>query len=515
MKHRMKSRFLILLLVLLCQTLSVVAQIPVQASAQTVPELLEPPSTLQRAWQRGELRERGSIGFFGTHAQGTFRQPQEAASQTQGSFVAQGVKRLSGWLLTGNFRYGRTGQDSVRLTTVANALNRNPYILTDTSGGAWLRDDIALETALCTPLVADGWTFGARLNYGVGQGARRNDPRPLFRYRALGIAPALTWKIAPQHSIGAALELHDSREEAELGFFANDNTFVWRMRGLASYDRIPLVSAQRVMLSRSIGGGLQYEFENFDDTDGRITAAVRGYSRVDSVRDGVAEPQFAGAYTEQGAQMLASVSSRGALFGADGRQELHFAASALMGRGIDPIFRAANITDNRLSASLTGRFRTAAAPYSPPLDAALSPSVALGFDLAERRDVAADIRSRVAALSADAALEGASALDSSHVLDWRVGVGFRAPLSAEFLRNPSLPVLALERALAVPDFEIRSARVFTAGGQIAFAWKAEATKADVAQELWLRVGIGGGITASNHVLYTFRASVRGFFEILL
>jgi hypothetical protein len=511
MKHRIKSRFLILLLVLLCQTLSAVAQVLVQASAQALPELLEPTSEFQRAWQRGELRERGSIGFFGTHAQRTFRQPQEAASQTQGGFVAQGVKRLSGWLLTGNFRYGRTGQDSVRLTTVANALNRNPYILTDTSGGAWLRDDIALETALCTPLVADGWTFGVRLNYGVGQGARRNDPRPLFRYRALGIAPALTWKIATQHSIGASLELHDSREEAELGFFANDNTFVWRMRGLASYDRIPLVSAQRVTLSRSIGGGLQYAFENFDNAEGRVTAAVRGYARLDSVRDGVAEPQFAGAYSEQGAQMLVSVSSRGTFFGLDGRQELRVAGSALIGRGIDPIFRAANVTDNRIHTSLTARFRAAEPADNSPLDA----SVTLGVDFADRRDIAADIRSSVAALNADVSLGGASVLDLSHVLDWRACVGLRAPLSAEFLRNPSLPVLALERALAVPDVEIRSARVFTAGGQIAFAWKAEAWKTEAAQDLWLRVGFSGGIAASNHVLYTFRASVRGFFEMLL
>jgi hypothetical protein len=263
---------------------------------------------------------------------------------------------------------------------------------------------------------------------------------------------------------------------------------------------------------------LHYEFENFDNAEERVTAVVRGYSRVDSVRDGVAEPQFAGAYIEQGAQMLASVSSRGTVFGAEGRQELRVAASALTGRGIDPIFRAANITDTRLNASLTGRFRTAAASYNSPSDAALTPfdaALTLGFDLADRRDIAADIRSSVAALNADVSLGGASVLDSSHVVDWRTGAGFRAPLSAAFLRNPSLPISALERALAVPDFEIRSARVFTADGQIAFAWKADEWKADAAQGLWLRVGVGGSIAASNHVLYTFRASVRGFFEILL
>jgi len=252
--------------------------------------------------------------------------------------------------------------------------------------------------------------------------------------------------------------------------------------------------------------------------DGKPLAAVRGYSRVDSVRDGVAEPQFAGAYIEQGGQMLASVSSRGALFGVVGRQELRVAASALTGRGIDPIFRAANTTDSRLSASLTGRFRAAAVPHNAPLDAAPTPfdaAFTLGFDLADRRDIAADIRSCVAALNADISLEGSSMLDSSHILDWHTDIGFRAPLSATFLRNPSLPISALERALAMPDFEIRSAQVFTTGGQIAFAWKADSWKADAAQSLWLRVGVGGSIAASNHVLYTFRASVRGFLEIML
>lgn len=496
-------------------------------------------AALGESVERGELGEQGVMRFFGGYEAGRFRAPQTATAILGGGFDARGLKRLGGasgktasdfstrsvWTLAGQFRYDRSAHDSVRLSTVANPLNGNPYILADTTGGNWLRDDIRLETSLSTPLLWENLRFGTQLWYGVGQGARRNDPRPLFRYRTLGIAPAVLWQIASEHSFGAVFRVESRREDAELGFFANDNSFVWRLRGVASYDRIPLVSSQRVTQGVNMAGGVQYAWNEAqphnvqisETSQRRIVVAAEAYSRTDSVRDGVAEPQFAGMYLEQGVNATLSVGQVGEILGVEGLQEVRIHALSALGRGIDPIFRAANTADVRTSAQVQARFRVGAANRISPLDAALH----LAFEDILRRDVAADVRSQVTNLQVGISAQGSSVLGASMpntdlVLEWRSALHYRAPLATNLQTGAPANAQGLQNALAVPDFIIRSAQILGAEAECAVAWNTHPLSGSISSgSLWLRAGIGGSFTASNHVFYNQRAAVRCFFAIML
>jgi hypothetical protein len=480
-------------------------------------------AALGESAERGELGEQGVMRFVGGYEAGRFRAPQTATAILGGGFDARGLKRFGGtsgttapnaWTLAGQFRYDRSAHDSVKLSTVANPLNGNPYILADTTGGNWLRDDIRLETSLSTPLLWENLRFGTQLWYGVGQGARRNDPRPLFRYRTLGIAPAVLWQIASEHSLGGVFRVESRREDAELGFFANDNSFVWRMRGLASYDRIPLVSSQRVTQGVHMAGGVQYAWNEAQTNEAqttssqrRIVIAAEVYSRTDSVRDGVAEPQFAGMYTEQGVNATVSAGQMGEMFGTEGLQELRFHALSALGRGIDPIFRAANTNDIQTSAQMQARFRMGKTHQVSPLDAALY----LAFEDVVRRDVAADFRSQVSNLAFGISAQGASILNTDFVLEWRSVLHYRTPLATNIQTGAPANAQGLQTALAVPDFIVRSAQILGAEAECSVVWNTHPSSGS----LWLRAGIGGSFTSSNHVFYNQRATVRCFFAIIL
>ncbi|MBD1207931.1 MAG: hypothetical protein H9535_05860 [Ignavibacteria bacterium] len=500
-------------------------------------------AALGESVERGELGEQGVMRFFGGYEAGRFRAPQTATAILGGGFDARGLKRLGGtsgktasdistrsaWTLAGQFRYDRSAHDSVRLSTVANPLNGNPYILADTIGGNWLRDDIRLETSLSTPLLWENLRFGTQLWYGVGQGARRNDPRPLFRYRTLGIAPAVLWQIASEHSLGAVFKVESRREDAELGFFANDNSFVWRLRGIASYDRIPLVSSQRLTQGVNMVGGMQYAWNEAQphhaqttSSQRRIVVAAEAYSRTDSVRDGVAEPQFAGLYLEQGVNATLSAGQMGEILGMEGLQELRIHALSALGRGIDPIFRAANTADIRTSTQVQARFRVGAVNRISPLDAALY----LAFEDVVRRDVAADVRSQVSNLGLGISAQGASVLGASMpntdlVLEWRSALHYRTPLATNLQIGAPANAQGLQNALAVPDFIVRSAQILGAEAECAVVWNTrpsprnESSGSASSGSLWLRAGIGGSFTSSNHVFYNQRAAVRCFFAIVL
>jgi hypothetical protein len=286
------------------------------------------------------------------------------------------------------------------------------------------------------------------------------------------------------------------------------------MRGLASYDRIPLVSSQRVTQGVHMAGGVQYAWNEAQTNETqttssqrRIVIAAEVYSRTDSVRDGVAEPQFAGMYTEQGVNATVSAGQMGEMFGTEGLQELRLHALSALGRGIDPIFRAANTSDIQTSAQMQARFRIGKTHQISPLDAALH----LAFEDVVRRDVAADFRSQVSNLTFGISAQGASILNTDFVLEWRSVLHYRTPLATNIQTGAPANAQGLQTALAVPNFIVRSAQILGAEAECSVVWNTHPSSGS----LWLRTGIGGSFTSSNHVFYNQRAAVRCFFAIVL
>ncbi len=341
--------------------------------------LLPEGDTLPGVWREGgnpaglALQGRQGLplpvgGWFRTtlhHEAGDLRRVRDPRS-SQALALAMGGSRVAGegaggsdsagrpWVSMGSFRYTRSARRAVRWAAVADPYGGTPFVWSDSTGGDWSRDDVVLGGRVGTR--HSTFSAGVGLDATYAQGARRNDPRPLFRLRDLRLTPGLAWtsggpdRVGEAWTLGVHLEAGSVREEGEIGYFAGDDPFVHRFRGHGTFDRTQLVRAVRTREGRTLGLGLQ-GVRVREEMDLVLAATLRLHA--DSIRQGIARP-------EDGGHLRALEGTlRGVLEG-DVRT-LGWAAGIRRGEGTDPVFRQVNVLDT--DARLQLRF-TSARPRS-------------------------------------------------------------------------------------------------------------------------------------------------------
>ena len=291
------------------------------------------------------------------HVEGGHRHPQSPRS-SQGLHLGMEGSRSpgpEGWTLHGAFHYGLRWDQGQLWSAVDDPQGGSPYIWADSTGGAWDRTRAVVSGALGSPRLGGAWRVGAAVQGSWGQGARENDPRPLVRTRDLWFTPGVSYErgdpggaalvVAGHLRVGLLLE------ESDIGGFASQDPFVYRLRGYGTFDRTQLVRAEREQVGRHIGGGIQM---------GRPGAAAPWAMGVevgmvsDSTRQGIAAPEFAGG-TEIWLATLhlareGRVAAEQVPVGPGSRVagELHWARV----QGEDPVFRALNVWTDRVSGGV-------------------------------------------------------------------------------------------------------------------------------------------------------------------
>lgn len=303
----------------------------------TVPSLLSVsrnaaaiPQVLGTAWHRLSAQARST--------RGDWRRPQEAAQSEQIALVAEGLQRAGQWTVAGGAEYLRATDAGVAWRKTSDAYLGNTYIWADSVGGTFRRDELGLAGAIASP-IWHGITAAVQLDYGIGQGARRNDPKPLFRRRVAELAPAVTYAIG-RHVVGAGVMIGWQREDLEIGGGASaEFPVVFRLRGLGTFDRTQLISAERAMIGGVTGG-----HAGWSRTGDRWQMAVGGTVRIerDSVRDGIATPVSGGAMRRVRSDGQAALRYRTDRGGA----EVSAALRTEEARGFDPVFRAVNVIED-------------------------------------------------------------------------------------------------------------------------------------------------------------------------
>jgi hypothetical protein len=343
--------------------------------------------------------------------EGGFRRPQLPARSRLVRLDTEGVARLGDWTAAGRFRYARVADDGVRWTNASDPYGATPYIWADSIGGDWRRDEAGLGLALASPALASRLRAGLSLDYDIGLGARRNEPRPLYRRRSIALAPAITWSLGAAHRIGLTGRFGWRREDDEVGGqYGNVSAsagypVVFHLRGLGTFDRTQLIEAARTTNGHVAGVGVHYAV---DLGSWRMAMAGDVSRSRDEVRDGIAAPVFGGRSDATAYATRFGARRPGARRSIDLRLEAGFERS----RGTDPTFRAVNVVDASSHASVVA----SAWRRRDRLDTPLAVGGELSLVRLVRRDVVAETRWSATLPELAAGVEGRRAVGGIRVI---------------------------------------------------------------------------------------------------
>jgi hypothetical protein len=401
---------------------------------------------------------------------GTLQRPQEARAQQEGALHAEGGRLLGGWRTAGLVRYARRHDRDVRWNNSSDAYLGTPYVWADSIGGDWLRDLVSLGATIATP----SWrrmSAGVRLEYGVGQGARRNGPRPLFRRRVLDLVPGVRWQLTPRQQIGLHGRVGWESEESEIGGAGSpDDPVIFRLRGLGTFDRTQLISAERALLGRRHEGTVSHAWRS---TQWATSASATARLVRDSVRDGIGRPTPGGSSRRlrgDGQFAVRRVVPRGGA-------QLDARVTRESARGSDPSFGAVNVIDQATSMAVRWqRWRGAA-----PDDATRWWQVHAGASTLSRRDVVAETAWRVAAPEAGAAV--LSRLGGGGTLrGWLVGASMGRRFVTDTNWRADRPT-RLTPVLVRPDFAVHATPQWHGGVRLGYEWRSAGLRTRVLAEV--------------------------------
>jgi len=398
-----------------------------------------------------------SIAWLGVDLlDGSFRRTQDPRDRKRVQLAMAGQQRRSDGGMYGRFSYAREFANDVRWSAVADPHDQNPYIWADSTGGDWIRDEVRVG-------VSQGFSRWRSLHLGWGvdgrylQGARRNDPRPLVRLRDLQAVASGRWAHAST-PMGARLEIQSVREENEIGYFAGDDPFVFRLRGASTFDRTQLVRAERSLTRSRLSGDA---FLHRSIAGQWIEFGLGGEIRTDTIIQGVARPEGGGSLRRVGSRAWLTFLQEDD----DGAAQLSLKGAFFRSTGNDPVFRSVNLIRNdweieigqgdamaqdleRLMAIPTHRVSSGASPNGLQW--------ALQLRGISKEDIAAGHRTHW--MNGSGTLGASHALASSSLLPatWvAIAVGARLPIQSGW--EVDRPTAVTER-IARPDFELDRAK---------------------------------------------------------
>lgn len=311
-------------------------------------------------WRDGEnpalLHSSGLVNyaitsFGGLNRLGALKRPQEPMEQGIYRFNAEGASRIGAWMASGSFVYRRVNDKAVEWLAAESAYSGNPFLYADSVGGDWFRDEFVLSASLGSPEWFERLSLGAKLDYDVGQGARRNGARPLYRTRRINLKTALALRLFDAQRLSMSPLWNWRKEENEFAFFTTQSD--WRLyflQGFGTFNRTTVNSAERNASGEFKGIDIGYE--------GKLdvwawSASATWLTGTTNVIDGVSVASFSGRVIHNfesyrvAVQRLSknvSIEVRGAYSKRDERGADDFDASITSSQ-TEPDFLAVNVID--------------------------------------------------------------------------------------------------------------------------------------------------------------------------
>jgi hypothetical protein len=351
-----KRYYITLLVGILMASRVAIAQEEALSAKKFSPLISLSPSLWREAENPALLHASGVMNYAitslgGLNRFGGLKRPQEPIEQGIYTFNAEGASRVGEWIAAGSFTYRRVNDKSVEWLASESAYQGNPFLYADSIGGDWFRDVFALTAALGSPEWFERLSLGAKLDYDVGQGARRNGARPLYRTRRITFKTAVAFRLFGKERVSLSPVWNWRKEENEFAFFTTQSD--WRLyflQGFGTFFRTTVNSAERNITGDLKGIDTGYQGGAGDWT---WSASANWLTGITNVIDGVAVASFSGRVIHNlegyhiAAQRLSkqvSVEVRSAYSKRDERGADDFNASITSSQ-TEPDFLAINVID--------------------------------------------------------------------------------------------------------------------------------------------------------------------------
>lgn len=303
------------------------------------------PDTLAGIWREAGnpaglpeagISSTGQLQAAGFFSSGDLRAVREPERITGGFFHAKGTQNIDSWMLLGDVLLSRTNHGSVFYRNHAPVRTNNPYQWVDTTGGDWDNMHILLKTSAASPILFQMFRVGYSVAYEVMQGARQNAERPMFTYNRYFIRKGLNINFSDDVNLGISGSFQGKKEEQELGFFNQLDTYVLILRGIETFNQTTFNSASRAYSENTFGGGIQVHIRRSDVS---LVSFLDISGSTENASTGISNPVPAGEWNtftlSSGLTFYQSLENRS--------REIGLRSYWTSGDGIDPFLNGKNV----------------------------------------------------------------------------------------------------------------------------------------------------------------------------
>lgn len=211
------------------------------------------------------LTNRGISYFEFSHQQGTHYRVQDGDEQNKLLFTSERYQKIGKYLYGyGRFTFDMGRQFNRSWSDVLRSHHSNPYFSGSSIKGKYDFQNFDLSAALAT-LPIKNFTFGARLDYKVGDLSRLKDPRSRTNLADYQLTPAVTYTWN-KHSLGLSGYYHRRKEKIPniTTVQTDPNLKYYTFTGMENADGTTggYSGFEREFVNHEFGGELSYQYKN-------------------------------------------------------------------------------------------------------------------------------------------------------------------------------------------------------------------------------------------------------------
>lgn len=196
---------------------------------------------------------------------GTFHRAQDAATKTGIFFNADGERQVGRFRLKGDFTFRQSFENDVHFASTFDPLRAMPYVIADSTGGNWQKQNYAMWADISTPVVKGWLNAGLAMDIGVGRGAKKVDPRPQAGMCRIEIKPSLSFNCKEWFSVSAGFIYGLYRETSNLILYdSSQPQKLYLLKGLGQYTCEVFSSTERERKydGNTLGGSIGIRHSN-------------------------------------------------------------------------------------------------------------------------------------------------------------------------------------------------------------------------------------------------------------
>lgn len=207
----------------------------------------------------------GNVVLGADFETGTFHRAQEAATGTGIFFNADGERQVGIFRLKGDFRFRQSFENDVKFASTFNPLRTMPYVIADSTGGNWQKQNYSMWADISAPIVRGRLYAGLGIDLEVGRGAKKVDPRPQAGMCDIEIKPSLSINCTKGITLSGSFIYGLYRETSNLILYdSSQPQKLYLLKGLGQYTHEVFSSTERERKyeGNTLGGALDLRYSD-------------------------------------------------------------------------------------------------------------------------------------------------------------------------------------------------------------------------------------------------------------